>query len=134
MKEDIERPKVENVGIAIAKQRAKDNQWEWNAYIFNLRDEKLENVLVTSRGYGQLSGEKKNTTTLRHFIEEVQPLDCEKIEPVMPGVFELSNEYWVSFYIEKVVYDKKFVFVNGSITEENMIDLPFLDCRGVLIR
>lgn len=134
MKKDIDRPKVENVGIAIAKERGENLEWEWNAYIFNLRDDRITNVLVTSKGYGTLKGEKKSTSTLRHFIEEVNPLDCQKIEPVMPDVFELTNEYWVSFYADKKVFDKKFVFVNGSITESNMIDLPFLDCKGILIR
>ena len=108
MKEDIERPKVENVEIT--------------------------NVLVTSKGYGNLKGEKKKTTTLRHFIEEVQPLDFKLIEPIMPEVFELNNEYWLSYYLEGVIHDKKYVFVKGSIVEENMIDLPFINARGVLIR
>jgi len=122
------------VGIAIVKQRNQLEQWEWNTYIFNLRDEKITNVLVTSKGYGNLKGEKKKTTTLRHFIEEVQPLDFKLIEPIMPEVFELNNEYWLSYYLEGVIHDKKYVFVKGSIVEENMIDLPFINARGVLIR
>ncbi len=134
MKEDIERPKVINVGLAIAKQRGENQEWEWNAYIFNLRDDKITNILITSKGYGEVNGEKKNTSILRHFIEKVAPLDCQKIEPVMPDVFELTNEYWVSFYADGKVYDKKFVFVKGSVTEANMIDMPFLDCKGVMIR
>jgi len=134
MKEDIERPKVINVGVAMVKERNEVNEWEWNAYIFNLRDEVITNVLVSSRGYGKLNGEKKNTTVLRHFIENVDSLDFKKIEPVMPVVFELNNEYWVSFYVDGIIHDKKFVFVKGSIAEENMLDMPFMNSRGVMIR
>ena len=134
MKEDIERPKVINVGVAMVKERNEINEWEWNAYIFNLRDEVITNVLVSSRGYGKLNGEKKNTTVLRHFIENVDSLDFKKIEPVMPDVFELNNEYWVSFYVDGIIHDKKFVFVKGSIAEENMLDMPFMNSRGVMIR
>jgi len=134
MKEDIERPKVINVGVAMVKERNEVNEWEWNAYIFNLRDEVITNVLVSSRGYGKLNGEKKNTTVLRHFIENVDSLDFKKIEPVMPDVFELNNEYWVSFYVDGIIHDKKFVFVKGSIAEENMLDMPFMNSRGVMIR
>ena len=134
MKEDIERPKVINVGVAMVKERNEVNEWEWNAYIFNLRDEVITNVLVSSRGYGELNGEKKNTTVLRHFIENVDSLDFKKIEPVMPDVFELNNEYWVSFYVDGIIHDKKFVFVKGSIAEENMLDMPFMNSRGVMIR
>ncbi len=134
MKEDIERPKVINVGVAVVKERNEVQEWVWNAYIFNLRDERIENVLVSSRGYGELEGEKKTTTTLRHFIEDVEPLDYKKIEPVMPDVFELNNEYWVSFYVGKQIHDKKFVFVKGSVVEANMIDIPFMNAKGVMIR
>ncbi len=134
MKEDIERPKVINVGVAMVKERNELQNWEWNAYIFNLRDEPIENVLVSSRGYGVLNGQKKDTTTLRHFIPVVSALDFQKIEPVMPDVFELNNEYWVSFYVDGVIHDKKFVFVKGSVTENNMIDMPFMNTKGVMIR
>ena len=61
-------------------------------------------------------------------------LDFKKIEPVMPVVFELNNEYWVSFYVDGIIHDKKFVFVKGSIAEENMLDMPFMNSRGVMIR
>jgi hypothetical protein len=32
------------------------------------------------------------------------------------------------------MYDKKFVFVPDSITNDNMIDIPQLGTKGVLIR
>lgn len=134
MKEDIERPKVINVGVAIVKERNETNEWEWNAYIFNLRAEGITNVLISSKGYGEQQGEKKDTTVLRHFIENVDSLDFKIIEPVIPDVFELTNEYWVSFYVDGVIHDKKFVFVKGSITEDNMIDMPFMHSKGVMIR
>jgi len=134
MKEDIERPKVINVGVAIVRELTKLNKYEYNAYVFNLRDDAITNVLVSSRGYGELNGQKKETTLLRHFIEEVGPLDYQKIEPVMPDVFTLNNEYWVSFYVGSQIYDKKFVFIKESIIEDNMIDIPFMDAKGVMIR
>ena len=134
MKDDIERPKVINVGVAMVKERNETNEWIWNAYIFNLRDEAIENVLISSRGYGELNGQKKSTTVLRHFIENVNALDFKRIEPVMPDIFELNNEYWVSFYVNGVIHDKKFVFVKGSVEEGNMLDMPFMNSKGVMIR
>jgi hypothetical protein len=32
------------------------------------------------------------------------------------------------------MYDKKYVFVKGSISEENFTDIPFIDRKGVMIR
>jgi len=49
-------------------------------------------------------------------------------------LFSIANEYWVSFSFDDNLYDKKYVFVQGALDESNFTDIPFLDCRGVMIR
>ena len=61
------------------------------------------------------------------------PNEAAKIEPIMEEVFGLSNEYWVSFWVNDVMYDKKFVFVAESISERNMKEIPLLGEKGVMI-
>jgi hypothetical protein len=51
----------------------------------------------------------------------------------MPDVFGLSNEYWVSFWVNDVMYDKRFVFPAESISDKNMILIKPLGLKGVLI-
>jgi hypothetical protein len=79
------------------------------------------------------TGEKIRTSTLRHTIEILLPNEAAKIEPIMPDVFGLSNEYWVSFWVNDVMYDKRFVFPAESISDKNMILIKPLGLKGVLI-
>ena len=74
------------------------------------------------------------TTTLRHLIAEVLPGESAKIETIIPDVFGLNNEYWVSFYIGKEIYDKKYIFLPESIREEHLTLIPHINKPGVMIR
>ena len=133
MLKDIPQLKVENVAVAIVKEQSNGAD-VWNAYIINLKNEVLEGVLITSKGYGMMEGEKKKTSTLRHFIENIPPLSCAKIEPITDNVLNLNNEYWVSFYLNNTMYDRKYVFLPGVINEEFFTQIPLLEKRGVMIR
>jgi hypothetical protein len=135
MKKDIPELKVEDLAIAIvpASEDAHNDEI-WDVYILNLKEDPIKNVLVNSRGYGELKGEHIKTTTLRHFFEEIGPLEILKIEPIQKALFQITNEYWVSFSFEGQVYDKKYVFVVGSIEQPNFTRIPFLDRKGVMIR
>lgn len=136
MREELLGPKVENVAIVVAQQKGENNEDSYNVYLLNLRDDIMEGIIITSKGYGENpdTGEKIRTSTLRHCLEVLLPNEAAKIEPIMEDVFALANEYWVSFWVEDVMHDKKFVFVPGSISEENMIDIPQLRTKGVLIK
>lgn len=126
-------PSVEDVAVAIVPELIED-QNGWMVYLVNLKNNSLENVLVSSKGYGEIDNKNLKTSTLRHFIEKVEPHAVSKIEPIMEDVFGLANEYWVSFYINKTIYDKKFVFLPESIQENNFITIPFLNKKGVMIK
>ncbi|HLU86418.1 MAG TPA: hypothetical protein VKZ44_01610 [Taishania sp.] len=136
MREELLGPKVENVAIVVAKELNELNEAMYNVYLLNLRDDIMEGIIITSKGYGENpeTGEKIKTSTLRHSLEVLLPNEAAKIEPIMEDVFALANEYWVSFWVEDVMYDKKFVFVPGSISDENMIDIPTLGLKGVMIK
>ena len=128
MIDDLKYPPVKDIHIAIAN----DKDDEWNVYLINKNGAKLENVLISSKGYGELNGEKKSTSILRHHFEELETNSFLLIEPILTDLFELFNEYWVSYYIGKQIYDKKFVFAPGSFIKDNMIDLPLINKRGIL--
>lgn len=134
MKKDIEFPKVTDVAVAIVAEKNELDQEEWNVYLLNLKDEPIEGVLVSSRGYGELNQEKRNTSELRHFLDVINKKSFAKIEPIVEEVFGLSNEYWVSFYLDKKMYDKKFIFLPETITKNNLISVPLINKKGVLIK
>ncbi len=134
MLKDIPQLVVENIVIAVVKELNEEDEWVWNVYLVNLYNDKIEGVLVSSKGYGSYEGRDVKTTVLRHMIGEVDPHDYAKIEPIMTNVFGLSNEYWVSFYLNKKLYDKKYIFLPESITDDNLTVIPVLGKKGVMIR
>lgn len=136
MIKDIQDRKVEDVAIAMApRPDGQEGQEElWDCYLINLKEEPIQNVLVNSKGYGEVGGEKMATTVLRHFFEQIGPLEVVKIEPIQVKLFSLTNEYWISFTHDDYMYDKKYVFVKGSIEKSNFTTIPFIDQQGVMIR
>ncbi|SIN64835.1 hypothetical protein [Algoriphagus halophilus] len=131
MKKDIDFHPVTGVKLAIAKQETA-NGVEWGVYIFNLNLIELKTIMITSKGYGILDGEKRQTSTLRHMIEELGPEEMAKIEPIDPAVFSLTNEFWVSYYILDQIFDKKFIFTPGSFDPANIQMIPELGLEGIL--
>lgn len=134
MKKDITAPSVENVAVAIVKEMNDLNDLEWNVYLLNLKDEKIEKVLVSSHGYGSINEEMVKTSTLRHFLDDIEPNAFVKFEPIMESLFGINNEYWVSFFVDNVMYDKKYVFLPETIKEENFILIPHINKPGVMIK
>ena len=134
MKKDIIPPPVENIAVAVVREVNDLNELEWNVYLVNLKKEKIEGVLVSSHGYGTINEEIVKTSTLRHFLDELGPKSFVKFEPIMEKLFGLNNEYWVSFFINKVMYDKKYIFLPETIKEENFILIPYINKKGVMIK
>ena len=127
MRKDINFSPVKDVHVVVGK----DDEG-WKVFLINRTKDKLENVMVTSRGYGETKTEKQETSTLRHMIPFVDPREYALIEPIDESVFHLNNEYWVSYFIDGQVYDKKFIFVPDSIVEENLIFIEELEMKGIL--
>lgn len=132
MLKDINREEVEDIAIAVVPGEDDSNIWE--VYMINLKEEGLDNVIVASKGYGMYNGEEVKTSVLRHYLGAFEPLDIRLIEPIQKEMFGLNNEYWVSFYIGKNIYDKKFIFLPESISEDNFTRVPFINRMGVVIR
>ena len=58
MKKDLPENIVENICIAIVMESATPEAKLWNVYLINLKDEPIETVLVSSKGYGsRLAGQ-----------------------------------------------------------------------------
>lgn len=133
MIKDIKQPKVTDIAMAVVQEEI-EGENSWFVYLLNLKDVEIEGVLVSSKGYGELKGESVKTSMLRHFLDVIKPASFEKVEPIMENVFSLSNEYWVSFYINNVMYDKKFIFLPETIHERNFTLIPLIGKKGVMIR
>lgn len=135
MKDSLKGPKVENIFIAAVQEPGEHGNDVFNVYIINNKDITIEGVLVSSVGYliNEKSGEKTQTSMLRHSLDTMSPDSFKKVEPIMEDVFGLNNEYWVSFWINNVMYDKKFIFLPETIKAENFTKIPVIEKKGVLI-
>lgn len=131
MKKDIDFHPVTGVKLAIAKEE-KEGKEEWAVYIINNNLIELNTLMITSRGYGTISGETRKTSVLRHMIEELGAQCIAKVEPIDPDLFSLNNEFWVSYFILDQVFDKKFIFVKGSMHQDNITYIPEIDLYGVV--
>lgn len=135
MKKDIHIPEVTDVGIAVVREQDKiTNEAIWNVYLINLKAEPLVNAFVSSRGYGMINNEHKKTAKVNYFLKDIAAQSYKLIEPIIEDVFALSNEYFLTFYINGVIHDKKFVFVAESIKEEHFSTINVLGKRGVVIK
>lgn len=132
MKKDITYEPVQHVSIAITKSTSLTGGTEWQVYIINYNDFPIDTVLISSRGYGKKNGEEKKTSTLRHMIEKIEGCDFKLVEPINPELFSLTNEFWVSFYIDGEIRDKKFVFLPDSVREEHFQLIPWINKEGIL--
>ncbi len=133
MKKDISQPIVKDVYTAVIAKEHETGEYEWIAHIVNNGSEKLEGVLISTRGYGEIKGEHKKTATFRHSLDEIEPKSFKKIETLPDELFALSNEFWVSFYINKKMFDKKYIFLTESISIFNAINVPLINEVGVMI-
>ncbi len=134
MRKDIHPPKVEGVAMAVVREADAEGEEGWYVYLVNQNDFALENVLISSRGYGEIAGEARRTSEMRHFLGRLGPKSWARIERIVEDVFGLNNQYWLSFYIGRELHDKKYIFLPESIQEENFTSVPLMKVRGVMIQ
>ena len=135
MRNELKGPEVKNIGVAVVQELSENSEKIYNVYLLNLGEEIIDEVLITSRGYGEnrATGEKIKTSVLRHKVDLLMPNEVAKVEPIMEDVFGLANEFWVSYYCHHLMYDKKFVFLPETLVEKNMKLIPEIGSKGVMI-
>jgi len=131
MKKDILFPQVEGVSVAIVREGDAE-EYSWNVFMINENKFDLKDITIRSKGYGPKEGDQQITSTLRHHIQLLSSESTLKIEPIDPAVFHLYNEYWISYYVNNQIFDKKFIFVPESIIEKNLVFIPQLELQGIL--
>ena len=135
MKKDITIPEVENVFVAAVQEWSDDFMEKvWYIYLVNDSDFNLDSVMVVSKAFGTIDGEMKKTSLLRHAFVEIPAVSVVKVEMLEKSVTTLNNEFMVTFFIGKTLYDKKFTFIANSISENTVEEVPILFVDGVIVR
>jgi len=133
MLKDIIEPAFDGVGVAVIHEEGDENEMVWNVYLINFNNALIDGVLISSKGYGNINNEEVKTSVLRHMLHEIDALDYGKIEPLHEDLFTINNEYWVSFYLDGKIYDRKFVFVENTIDKNRLAHINVIDKKGILI-
>lgn len=131
MIKDIDFPEIKGVSIAVVLSNV-DNKDHWMVTVINENKFPIENVLIVSKGYGKIKNEEVKTSTLRRFFESIPAGETQQIEPIIEEVFALTNEYWLSFYVNNKVFDKKFIFTAGSLSKQFLVNIPIIKEKGIL--
>lgn len=131
MKKDIEIPVAKDVYVAIV------HEWnheylskDWNSYIINNRTTPIDMVLIVSKGYDG----SRETSVMRHAIGVVDAKSFEKIELVQEDVLALNNEFFVTYYADDKIYEKRFLFEKNSVTENKLVKIPILEIDGIFAK
>ncbi|MBB6498634.1 hypothetical protein [Pedobacter cryoconitis] len=134
MKKDLPENIVEDLAMAVVLMNETPESKNWTVYLVNLKGVQIDNVLISSKGYGEKDGRMVKTSVLRHFLGDVPATSFKGVEAIDTEVFGLTNEYWLSYYIDGTIYDKKFIFLPESIVDENLIKIPLVNKPGVMIK
>ena len=131
MKKDIEIPIAKDVFIVMIHEWNEEFLGkDWNAYIINNRTTLIEMVMVVSKGYD----DERKTSTMRHAIPVVSAKSFAKIEVVQEDVLALNNEFFVTFYADNKLYEKRFIFEKHSVNENNLVSIPIIEKEGVFAK
>lgn len=131
MKKDIEIPIAKNVHVAIIHEWNDEFlEKNWNAYLINDRDSKIEAVIAVSNGY---EGDRK-TSTMRHGLGDIPAKSFRKIEILQEDILAFNNEFFVTFFADDKLYEKRFLFEKYSISESNLSPVPVMELEGVLAK
>jgi hypothetical protein len=129
MKKDIEIPIAKEVFVAIVHEWNDDFlSKDWNAYIINNRSAQIDMVLIVTKGYDK----NKKTSTMRHGIGLVGAKSFEKIEMIQEDVLALDNEFFVTFFADDKLYERRYIFEKNTVNEQNLINIPIIEKEGVL--
>ena len=129
MKKDIKIPVVKDVHIAIVQEWNDEFlSKDWNVYILNYRSTPIDMVLVVSKGY---NGDRK-TSIMRHSLNTIEAKTFAKIEMIQEDLFELNNEFSVSFFSEDKLFAKKYLFKKNIIHESQFVNIPLMNKKGIL--
>jgi hypothetical protein len=123
-----------DISIAAVPETLTDGYVEWSIYIINKGNNNLSNVMIQSNGRGEIDAWPVKTSTLRHFMDNLNANEFSKVELMMEEVFFLENQYWVSYYVGTTIFDSKFSFAPYSITIDNCEFIKELGRLGVLAK
>ena len=131
MKKDIHIPEVSGVDIAVVFEYNDIYQCDdWNVYIINKKEVDLEMVVIVSKGFT----DQHETSVMRKRLDTLPANSFAKVELIQPELFQLNNQFQVTFFEGNQLFDKTFVFPKNTVKEGNLRMISSLKKRGILAK
>ena len=131
MRKDIEIPIAKDVYVAAV------NEWDenflsknWYVYLINNRPTPIKGIIIVSKGYKN----ETKTSILRRSLEWLDGESYQKIELITEELIAIENEFFVTFFADKKLYERRFIFEPYTIAEKNNAALPVLESEGILAK
>jgi len=135
MKKDIEIQEMKDVYVSAVLEQDENQDDAWYIYFINDKNEMLEGIIITSSGYMPTEkGKETVSSTFRHKVGDIPSKTAVKIEMIDSQVFEIYNEFWVTFFCDNRLMERKFIFGPYTIDKNFLEVVPLLDNRGILVR
>jgi hypothetical protein len=90
----------------------------------------IELVFVVSKGYDA----DIKTATMRHRMEALEAKSYQKLEFVQEEVLNLTNEFFLTYYLSGKLFEKRFLFEKNTVIEQNLVTVPLIEKEGVLVK
>lgn len=129
MKKDIQIPKVTDVEIAVVYEYNDIYKTDdWNIYIINNKNVAIEMIVIVSQGFS----ETKKTSLLRKKLDSLPANSFAKVELIQPELFQLNNQFQVTFFQKNTLFEKTYHFKENTIKEGALRMIPEIKKRGIL--
>jgi hypothetical protein len=131
VKKDIDIPESKDVHMALVPEETSERSAAgWYAYVLNQGLRPLEMVLVVSEGH---DGSRK-TSKMRHSISLLPALSFAKVELVQEEVLSLNNVFFVTYFADNKLYEKRFVFEKQNMATLELGPIPLLKKDGIFAK
>ena len=104
---------------------------QWEAFIYNAKQQPLEHVIINVSAMGIIDGVEKETGTMRFYIEKMEPESYKKFEILLHDTLLLQNTYWISFYQGNEIGEKKLHVQLSEQWADDLTLLPLIDRAGI---
>lgn len=128
MKKDIQVQPVKDIELAIIREyNPTADVNEWHAYVINNKTVDIEMLIMVSKGYS----ETQKTATMRRQLDLLPSMSSAKMEYIPEDLFDLENQFQVSFFEGGKIHEITFILEKGSISSEALQKISYINKMGI---
>ncbi|MCO5232701.1 MAG: hypothetical protein LC105_10600 [Chitinophagales bacterium] len=105
----------------------------YDVILLNETDEKIEQVMVSCSGHGEVLGQEKNTAIMRVMVGDLPAFSFVGIESIIGETVDLRNDFFICGFYEGRLKDKLIRIYIRDLLENDLKEIPLIDRKGWLV-